>query len=417
MSCLSQPLQLAFISVHTSPLARLGVRKSGGMNVYIHELARELGSRGHLVDIFTYRPTPDNQEIDESIGAGVRVISLPLRGKPAPLTQDELFEARQQFAAGVISFATRNRIKYDLAYSHYWLSGWVAEKLKEIWQIPFIQMFHTLGQMKHRIAGSSFPSTRTREELRITERADAIIAATPAERSQLRWLYRADRRKIHIVPPGVDTDRFQPLPTKPARNKLDVPIYAKVLLFVGRIEPLKAVDDILRALARIRVLRPDLFRDLRFLIAGGNKPELHPLRQLSKSLAIRENETVKYLGPLPQSELPTAYAATDLVIMPSDYESFGMVALEALASGRPVIATQVGGLAHLVEDGLTGLHIPTREPEILAERIIELLSHPEQVAAMGRAAAKSAQRYSWQSISDQLLEIFDKLLSRVHSNR
>ncbi len=411
------PLRLAFISVHTSPLAPLGLRKSGGMNVYIHELARELGSRGHQIDIFTYRALPNMPEIDESIGPGARVISLPLRVTPGPLSQDELHAARQQFAAGLIGFATRNQIRYDLAYSHYWLSGWVADKLKEIWRIPFAQMFHTLGQMKQRIAGSGFPSARTREELRITEWADAIIAATPAERAQLRWLYRADRRKIHIVPPGVDTERFQPRPAAPARAALELPVPAKVLLFVGRIEPLKAVDDILRAIARIRTERPALFRELRFLVVGGSARELQPLRRLCTQLRLRENETVCFLGPLPQRELPTVYAAADLVIMPSDYESFGMVALEAQASGRPVIATQVGGLAHLVEDGRTGYHVPTREPAALAERIMNLLSNDDRAAAMGRAAALNAARYSWPCVANELLAIFEKLLGRVRCSR
>ncbi|MCY4105436.1 MAG: glycosyltransferase [Chloroflexi bacterium] len=417
MNEFSPPLKLAFISVHTSPLAQLGVQKSGGMNVYLHELARELGRRGHHIDIFTHRPDPAGREVDGSMGAGSRVIHLALKGLPGPRSQEELFEARQQFAAGVIRFATRNPIRYDLVYSHYWLSGWVAEKLKEIWQIPFIQMFHTLGQMKHRIANRSFPSTRTREELRITERADAIIAATPAERAQLRWLYRANRRKIHIVPPGVDTDFFQPRPAEPARRHLAVPPHAKVLLFVGRIEPLKAVDDILKALAQIRVLRPAVFRELRLLIVGGNPHELGPIRQLATRLALREKDTVHFLGPLPHSELPRAYAAADAVIMPSDYESFGMVALEALASGRPVIATQVGGLAHLIEDGHTGYHIPTREPGILADRILHLLSHEKTAAAMGHNAAISAQRYSWQRIGDELLAIFQRLLSSVQRDR
>lgn len=417
MNDLSPPLKLAFISFHTSPLAQLGVQKGGGMNVYLHELARELGRRGHAIDIYTYRPDPTGMEIDGSMGDGIRVISLALKGLPGPLTQEELFEARQQFAAGVIGFTTRNPIRYDLVYSHYWLSGWVAEKLKEIWQIPFIQMFHTLGQMKHRIANSSFPSTRTREELRITERADTIIASTPAERAQLRWLYRADRRKIHIVPPGVDTGFFQPRPMEPARIQLALPTQAKVLLFVGRIEPLKAVDDILKALAGIRTKRPELFRELRFLIVGGNRRELAPIRQLADRLALREEDTVIFFGPMPHSELPKAYAASDLVIMPSDYESFGMVALEGLASGRPVIATQVGGLAHLIEDGHTGSHIPTREPEVLADRIIHLLSNDETAAAMGRNAAISAQRYSWQRIGDELLAIFQRLLSSVQRDR
>ena len=417
MSENAPPLRLAFISLHTSPLARPGQGKIGGMNIYLRELSRELARRGHRIDIFTYRALPDLPEIDRSIGEGARVIHLPIGGSARPLSHDELLAAQQEFAAGLIGFATRNRIRYDLAYSHYWLSGWVADKLKEIWRIPFAQMFHTLGQMKERIAGIGFPSARSREEMKITEWADAIIAATPAERAQLRWLYRADRRKIHIVPPGVDTARFRPRPATAARAGLSLPADAKILLFVGRIDPLKAVDDILQALARIRSENGRLFRELRLLVAGGNPRDVQPLRRLCARLGLPETETVQFLGPLPQRVLPAYYAAADLVIMPSDYESFGMVALEAQASGRPVIATQVGGLAHLIEDGRTGRHIPTREPAALAGRIIDLLSDPQRAAAMGRAAAANAARYAWPRIADELLEIFEKMLGRVACRR
>ncbi len=410
------PKHLAFISLHTSPIATLGLRKSGGMNVYLYELARELAGRGHRVDIFTHRAQPNLPEIDESIAPGVRVIRLPLAQSFAPFDHEQLHAARQQFAASLIAFATGEQLRYSLCYSHYWLSGWVAAKLKEIWRIPFVQMFHTLGQMKQRIAGSGFPSTRTRMEQNITDWADAIIAATPSERAQLRWLYRADRRKIHIVPPGVDRERFHPQAKGPARQALAIPQAAKVLLFVGRIEPLKAVDDILRAINIIRRKRPQLFDELRILVVGGGAQEIQKLRRLGHQLGLNTKKTLQFLGPRPQTELPKFYAAADAVVMPSDYESFGMVVLEAMASGRPVIATQVGGLAHLVLDGQTGYHIPTRDSAALAKRIIDLLKDSNTATWMGEQATRRARQYAWPLIADELLRIFASLLSRVRCN-
>lgn len=408
--------RIGMISVHTSPLAPLGGKKTGGMNVYVRELARELARRGIEVDIFTRRSAPNTPEIDTSLGEGVRVITIPA-GPVQPMDPDAIFPHLSQFAAGIIAYVTRTQRQYDVIYSHYWLSGWVAHKLKEVWKTPFVHMFHTLGHMKNRIGTGpvSIPDVRITVETQIVSWADRIIAATPAEHAQLLWLYRADRRKITIVPPGVDPQRFRPIPQPEAKAQLNIPDKDKLLLFVGRIEPLKAVDTILEALKLIKIENPDLLTSTRCAIIGGDPDssadtELTRLRELC--CAMNLDEVVDFLGAKDHKMLPLYYAAASAVIVPSDYESFGMVALEAMAAGTPVIASEVGGLAFLVQDHMTGFLIPVRDAPALANAMTRLLCDPEIRFKLGQNAAELAQHYIWPRIVNQLLPVFESVAFR-----
>ena len=406
--------RLAMLSVHTSPLAPLGSAKAGGMNVYVRELAQEFGRRGLGVDIYTRRVSPHWPAVDDSLGDNVRVVYISA-GPKQPLEPQEIYSHLSQFAAGVIAYTTRQEVQYELVYSHYWLSGWVAYKLKEVWGTPFAHMYHTLGQMKNRIIpgySAPAPDLRINVETEITNWADQLIVATPAERQQLLWLYRADRRKIAIVPPGVNTERFHPLPSGEAKIALGLKPDAQLLLFVGRLEPLKGVEAIFEALATIRAQRPDLFATIRLAVIGGfaGDSEMVRLRELSERLCLQE--AVQFLGAKEQGLLPIYYTAASTVIMPSDYESFGMVALEAMASGTPVIASEVGGLAFLVRNNETGYLIPARDSSALAQRVIELLTAPEKRERLGRQAFELAQQYSWANIADQLLTLFERLAQR-----
>ncbi len=406
--------RIALISVHTSPLAPMGAAKTGGMNVYIRELAHELGKQGYLVDIFTRRSSPLEPNVDSAIGENVRVIYLHA-GQLLPLSPDEQYPHLSEFTANLMSFATLENLHYDIVYSHYWLSGWVAAKLKEAWGIPFLHMFHTLGHMKKRIMLNSHyqPDRRIMTELHVLQWADRIIAATPAEQAQLRWLYRANRKQIVVIPPGVNTHHFQNgIKPAEARQALGIKPESNMLLFVGRIEPLKAVDTILEALHVLRDKAPALLTKLHFMIVGGDPDstgdrEMARLQELSVNLGI--NQLVSFVGAKEQSELPRYYAAATAVIMPSDYESFGMVALEAMSSATPVIASQVGGLQFLVRDRETGFHIPTREPISLADCIMELLMDPAKTESMGISASRIAQDYAWSRIAERLLKVFEEV--------
>jgi D-inositol-3-phosphate glycosyltransferase len=384
------------------------------MNVYIRELAQELGSRGIAVDIFTRRTSHNEPKIDYSIGENVRVIYIEA-GAISNLKPDEIYPYLPLFTARLIAFATRQNVKYDIIYSHYWLSGWVAQKLKESWGIPFVQMFHTLGQMKKRILSHEniMPDQRIRTETETMEWADRIIAATPAEHSQLMWLYRANRRKIEIVPPGVNTSRFYPMSQAEAKAQIGCDPNQKILLFAGRIEPLKAVDTVLHALDVIRQRNADLLNEICFAVVGGDPAdcsdiEMVRLQDLAIDLGLADK--VHFLGAKEQSELPLFYAASTAVIMASDYESFGMVALEAMATGTPVIASHVGGLAFLVQDQETGFLVPVREPEMMANCIETLISNPQKCQEMGYQAYLLAQEYAWSNIADRLVAIFDEVL-------
>lgn len=408
--------RLAILSVHTSPLAPMGGKKTGGMNVYIREFAQEVARRGIYVDIFTRRSDANEPHIDPSLGDRIRVIYLEA-GPVASLPPDELYPYMSEFTSRLMAFAMVQGARYDFVYSHYWLSGWVAQKLKESWGTPFVQMFHTLGHMKQRILSheTTMPNQRIQTETEVMRWADGLVAATPAEYMQMLWLYRTDRRKIEIIPPGVNVERFHPVPDQGLRESLGISDQAQYLLFVGRIEPLKAVDSILHALAILRNKDPLLLQHVCLVVVGGDPfdksdAEMVWLQELARDL--RVEDLVRFVGARDQNQLPAFYANAAAVLMPSDYESFGMAALEAMASGTPVIASRVGGLAYLVRDGETGYLVPVREPQAIAVQIAELLSAPDRRNRMGRRAAEVAQEYAWSNIVDRLLAIFDRVRSK-----
>ena len=409
--------RIALISVHTSPLAPLGGSKTGGMNVYVRELSCELGKRGYLVDIFTRSIGEYKPIIDNSIEPNVRVIALTA-GPPTALSPEEHYPHLSEFTANLMAFATLQNLHYDIVFSHYWLSGWVAAKLKEAWGIRFVHMFHTLGHMKKRIleAESYQPDRRIQTEAHVLQWADRVIAATPAEQAQLRWLYRAKRRQIVVIPPGVNTERFHDAMTaSEARGSLGIDPKSHVLLFVGRIEPLKAVDTILEALRVLRDKMPVLLKQLHFIIVGGDpdsKSDAEMLRLQRLSVKLGINQFVSFVGAKDQAFLPRYYRAATAVIMPSDYESFGMVALEAMSCGTPVIASQVGGLQFLVRDQETGFHVPAREPVSLAQAIISLVTDPSKTAEMGLTASRIAQNYAWSEIANRLLKVFEAVVGQ-----
>ena len=415
-----QSIRIAMLSVHTCPLAALGGKKTGGMNVYVRELSRELSRRGIQVDVFTRSQDPCVPHINESdLGFNARVIHIPA-GPEAPLSTHEIYPHLQEFTDNVIDFAEREGITYDVIHSHYWLSGWVAERLKNQWDIPVLQMFHTLGQMKNRIAQSPDQmesDLRIDTETHVMEIADYLVAATPAERIQLMWLYRADMHKIHVIPPGVDIQHFTPLDRAEARAAIDLPMDEedRMILFVGRIEPLKGIDTLLQALAILDKDLPNGLDNLCLSIIGGDPrecdDEMVRLKHMSCDLGL--NDFVFFLGSMSQETLQYYYAAAEAVIMPSHYESFGLVALEAMASGTPVIASEVGGLAYLVQDGVTGFHVPDREPEELAGRIRLLLENEELREQMCDASVRRARNYVWPLIADQITELYVNAMALV----
>ncbi len=414
--------RLALISVHASPIAPMGGKKTGGMNIYIRKVAEEFARRGVQVDIFTRRTAADMPAV-EQLSENLRVVNVTA-GMQWPLAPDDIYPHLPEFTAGVIAFATRHNVVYDLVYSHYWLSGWVASKLHEIWGTPFVQMFHTLGHMKNRVISTdsdTTPNQRIRVETDVARDADRVIAATPAEYAQLRWLYRVNRRKIGIISPGVDIEQFHTMSVDEARREIGMALDAKVLLFAGRIEPIKAIDTLIRALPIIQAQNPDLYANLYTMIVGGDPSdvldeEMTRLQALARDLHVEEH--VRFVAAKEHNALLPYYAAASALVMPSIYESFGMVALEAMATGTPVIASAVGGLTYLVKDGETGYLVPSREADALADRIVMLLTlPPESYMAMRTSAVACARHFTWTFIVDELQAAFEEILTNSCPNR
>lgn len=413
----SQLKRIAVLSVHTSPLAALGAKKTGGMNVYIREYCRELARRGIAVDVFTRIDNPALPSILHDTVTGFRVIHVPA-GPQHVIPNDDIAPFLGDFCDGVLAFAEARSLTYDLIHSHYWLSGLVGEQLRAEWgHLPLVHMYHTLGPMKNAIASrpeEGASAERLQGEQTVAERADLVIAATPDEAEQLQHFYQIEPKRIAVLPPGVDLNRFQPIPQAQAKTKLNLAAERRMALFVGRIEPLKGIDTLIRATSLLRARYPQVVANLDIAIVGGDPaaavldPEMARLYGLRCALHLCEQ--VKFLGAKDQDLLPLYYAATDMVVMPSHYESFGMVGLEAMAMGTPVIASHVGGLPHLVQDNINGYLVPAQNPQALAARMLHLLLDEDHRQRLGMQAARHAARYHWPKIVDEMLGIYAPLL-------
>ncbi|HVN55520.1 MAG TPA: glycosyltransferase [Anaerolineaceae bacterium] len=417
-------LRIAMISYHTCPLAILGGKDTGGMNVYVRDLTRQLGRDGIHVDVFTRSQDEHVPHVLHDLGYGNRVVHIPA-GPEVPLPKQELPRYLPQFVQGIQRFAVGKGIRYDLIHSHYWMSGIAAETLKTDWEIPVIHMFHTLGLMKNRVARTPAElegQYRIDGEKGVIQVADRIVAATLAEKAQLEFLYEAPTRKIVVIPPGVDISRFYPIPKDEAKAVIGVPVEDRLMLYVGRIEPLKGVDTLIRALAMIRE-NGVLECCPHFLAIIGGDPEVSPqemtaemsrLQKLSRDLDI--NDLVIFLGKRDQDMLPYYYSSAEVVVVPSHYESFGMVALESMACGTPVVASQVGGLAFLVRDRVTGFQVPDGDPNALCEKLSWLIQDRGLRERMGQQAADYARQYSWDHIARSIESVYTEMLDPVKLN-
>jgi D-inositol-3-phosphate glycosyltransferase len=405
------------LSYHTCPLATLGGKDTGGMNVYVRELTRQLGHLGVHVDVFTRSQDEHVPHILHDLGYGNRVVHVPA-GPEVPLPKKELASYLDHFVEGVKQFSREKGIPYDLVHSHYWMSGLAALDLRQDWQVPVVQMFHTLGLMKNRVAQSSEEMEgeyRIEGERKVLAHADRIIAATLAEKAQLQWLYNAETSKITIIPPGVDISRFYPIPSDEAKEFIGIPPQDRMVLYVGRIEPLKGLDVLLEAMGRYCRKEKADPAHLHLAIIGG-EPDASPEKmteEMARLQALRESyglgDIVTFLGKRGQNTLPYYYSAAEVVIVPSHYESFGMVALEAMACGTPVVASQVGGLAFLIQDGVTGYTVPVGDPEALCTHVSDLLNDHDLRRRMGEKAAETAHQYAWENIARQMQKLYQEM--------
>ncbi|PZM97071.1 MAG: D-inositol-3-phosphate glycosyltransferase [Actinobacteria bacterium] len=421
------PRRIATLSVHTSPLDQPGIGDAGGMNVYIVEVARRLAAAGVAVEIFTRATSSGLPAVVEMApGVSVRhVISGPLE----PLPKEELPAQLCAFTTGVLrAEAARAPGYYDLIHSHYWLSGQVGWLAKERWGVPLVHTAHTLAKVKNaRLAAGDRPEPKARVigEEQVVAEADRLVANTQAEACDLITQYGADPERVAVVEPGVDLDRFRPAALgreaaarRAARRRLRLPEQGYLVAFVGRIQPLKAPDVLLRALAALRDRDPELAAEVTIVIAGGpsgsglDRPTA--LIELASALGI--SAAVRFLPPQAGEDLADLYRAADLVAVPSHNESFGLVALEAQACGTPVVAAAVGGLVTAVRDQVSGVLVDGHNPVDWARVIGALLAAPERRAELARGAVAHARNFSWNRTAERLLAVYRETM-RDHRNR
>ncbi len=414
-----RPLRIAMISEHASPLATPGGIDAGGQNVYVAHLATELGRRGHRVDVFTRRDDPRSPEV-VATGGGVRVIHVAA-GPPASVPKEHLLPFMGEFARSLVR-ATRVR-RYDILHANFFLSALVAADVKRELGVPFVVSFHALGLVRriHQGADDGFPAARIAIELRAVAEADRIVASCPQEEDDLLRLYEADPGTIATVPCGYDPSEFSPMDRAVAREQLGLGGDGPLLLQLGRLVPRKGVDDAIRAMARLRDRHAI---GARLLIVGGGSrdpescvtPEVVRLRQVASAEGVADRVTL--VGSRGRDELRAYYAAADVFVTTPHYEPFGITPIEAMACGRPVIGSAVGGIRSTVLDGETGYLVPPRDPAAIADRAARLLRDPEAARRMGlRAIRHVASRYTWRHVAQAVEGVYQSVISEALPGR
>lgn len=402
MTAMGRPVRrVAIISLHTSPLMQPGSGDSGGMNVYVRELVSALSQRGVECVTFT-RADDEGLPPEVFVEPNHRVVHV--EAGPHHLPKEALPEISDQFCAGVLNWIKRNE-RPDVIHGNYWLSGVVGHHLKHVLDVPFVSTFHTLARVKAE-GGDPEPEWRDRAEADIIQCSDAICVSCVEEEEQFRRLYGNPHGRIEIIAPGVETALFAPGDRAGARQAIGADQNAPTLLFVGRMQPLKGPDVAIRALWRLHQAG---WRSARLIVVGGasgldGDMETERAHALVDELGLHDH--VEFVPPRPHHILSSYYRAADVVIVPSRSESFGLVALEAMACGIPVVAAAVGGLQSLVEDGVTGRLIPGRRPLDYAEAIDDILGDKSLARSMSQAAFASARTYTWAAAAERLEALY-----------
>jgi D-inositol-3-phosphate glycosyltransferase len=407
--------RVAVLSVHSCPLAALGGKETGGMNVYVRELSRQMGRLGIGVDVFTRSQNPHISPV-VPLGQNARVVHIKA-GPEEPVAKPRLFRHMPEFTLEVARFARESGAAYDLLHSHYWLSGWVGGQLKKLWSIPLVHMFHTLGMLKNTAGkggGEREPLRRLRVEREIGEYADCIVAPSPWEKKQMVLLNGIPPPKVRVIPCGVDLRLFRPIPSLRATKFLGLS-RRNFILFVGRIDAIKGIDVLIRAVHHLSCKPQGEKGNLGLIVIGGELDadprkegrEMQKLRQLVQELNLQDR--VAFWGSQRQDLLPYFYSAAQALVLPSRYESFGMVALEAMACGTPVIASRVGGLKYTIDDGRTGLLVPEGNPILLADRICRVVEGNGERKKLIKAARIRVQHFGWPQIAQKILSVYRSL--------
>lgn len=396
-------MNVAMLSLHSSPIGPLGTQDTGGMSIYVRELARGLGAAGHRVDIFT---CAGESGTAVELSANVRLVHLETGLKRMP-PKEALPERFPDIFEALEGYRQNHPTTYDIVHSHYWLSGVVGLDARKAWKCPHVVTFHTLAGRKNRdSAQENEPDLRLAYERRLAAEADRIVVPVQAERRFLEAHYGANQSRIEVIPAGVDAERFTPVDRKAARGRLNLPEEIIVILYVGRFAPLKRVDRLIESVAQLR----SRGSDAHLVVVGGDDPEA-PSTKLLKAVVAQHDveESVHFGGRIDHNALPLYYSAANLLALPSDYESFGLVLLEAMACGTPVAATGVGIAPALIEEGINGTLLEDNAVDSLV-RGVERLTKGGPLSA--RRIRSSVRAYDWRSIAASMADVYGSLLKR-----
>jgi D-inositol-3-phosphate glycosyltransferase len=401
--------KVALVMVHTSPLEQAGIGDAGGMNIYVIESAKRMAAVGVEVDIYTRRISADQPEIVE-FEKGIRIVHLDLA----------LGTKKEEIPALIPAMAEefKNKIKdkgYQVIHSHYWISGKVAMPAAKEFGIPLVHTMHTMGRVKNAALAegeNAEPMIRIQGETQIVEAADALIANTDAEAACLVGQYDACPDNVRVVAPGVDLYNFTPK-RKDARSNMGIDKSKLVVSFVGRIQPHKGPEVLIRAINEMMVHNPELRADLQVLITGGASGvrNYEDIRMRELVTWLKLDDVIKFLDPVSREKLPDLYRSSDLVCVPSYSESFGLVALEAQACGTPVVASAVGGLRTAVADGISGVLVDGHNPKAWSSVIARLLMEPQRRILLSMGAVEHASHFGWDVTARRTLDVYDRLIN------
>jgi D-inositol-3-phosphate glycosyltransferase len=406
--------RVGYIAMHTSPLIQPGTGDAGGMNVYLDRLSRTMQGRGVHVTTFTRRTNSDSEEVVEVL-PGYRVVHVRA-GEPRTLSIPEMKPLVDEFTDGVVAWINANNPEFDLVHSHYWLSGRTGVAIKDKFGIPLANSFHTLGRVKDRTRSTDeAPSSAERllTETDVIARSDCVIASTPYEFDDLLAHYGASPERLCVSPPGVDHSMFRPGDRWLARDRLGLGS-EPIVLYAGRIQAHKGTSTAVEAYAILRTAVSETLGTPRLLIIGGaSGPDGEAELAKCRSIALQRgvNDGIEVLDPMPHEILADYYRAADVVIVPSRSESFGLVAAEAQACGTPVVASDVGGLAYVVNPSESGLLVHGHDPAAFATAIRAIIEHHGFADRLSEGAVAFSQRFSWDSTANRLLELYGGITS------
>ncbi len=406
-------LRIAMLSLHSCPLGNLGTKDTGGMSVYIREIAAELAKLGYSIDIFTRQHSPHGKRII-NLSPGVRLIHLHAGETHEMVNKLELYPHITDFAKAVDDFRVKENVTYKLIFSHYWLSGATGQILSSNWKVPHAVMLHTLAAVKNQLGiGKAEPELRLQGETRVIQSSDKIIVSTENEKCNIVDLYGARSNKISVIPCGVNTNLFKPLKQVNAENFGAIKD-ERLILYVGRIEPLKGPGLLLDSLALMDKANDKKGRWRCLIIGGGDSSRTEIARLNKQATDLNINRRIDFPGIIPQEELVNYYNLADVLAVPSYYESFGLVALEALASGCPVVATDVGDLRNIIIPQFSGNVIGSKDKYDLAKALTGWINRKPLNYSERQAVSQSVNTLSWSNVAKKLALVFESMIIEVY---